>query len=698
VSISGTLGPRHRVNDPAARSRKINRRLRSRSLLASRQPRRPFLHLLVVAVTVVTAGLVALAQVDSGASNQLVLAVPNVSVPTGPGAPAPGYEVVVSLPPESPEMAPEVVPAEQASVTPTEAPAEPAVTNPEPGEVVSDPSEPAVINVPEPDQPLSPRQIAPAPAPAPPVDPGPVAVTYRVRSGDTALKVAKRFRVSLETILWNNPLVADPNVLFVGQTLDVPVEDGIIYYVKYGDTLSRIADQFSVDPAAILAFAPNGLERETDLLDVGRILIPGGVPPGGSVQPVETPTPEPIDTATPEPTDTATPEPTDTVTPLPTETVTPEPTDTATPEPTDTPTPDPTDTPTLEPTETATPEPTDTPTPEPTATPTEVPAIPVGPAYAIDRVNLRDGPGTDFGILAVIPLYGQVRVTGAPTNSFYPVTYEGSAGWASGDYLVQGRSPQPVETPTPEPTEVPTPEPTETPTAEPTNTPTPQPTETATPEPTEVPTEEPAIPAGPAYTIDRLNLRDGPGEGFGVITVIPQYGQVSVTGGPENNFYPLTYQGLSGWASGDYLLPGQAPEPTETPTPEPTDTPVGGIQFAWPVSGPISSYFGPGHPLGIDIDLYQREGEAIGASAPGTVVFAGGDACCSYGLHVIIDHGGGWTTTYAHFSGIAVSSGQQVGTGTTVGYAGSTGYSTGTHLHFEIRLNNNPLNPLDYLP
>jgi murein DD-endopeptidase MepM/ murein hydrolase activator NlpD len=122
------------------------------------------------------------------------------------------------------------------------------------------------------------------------------------------------------------------------------------------------------------------------------------------------------------------------------------------------------------------------------------------------------------------------------------------------------------------------------------------------------------------------------------------------------------------------------------------------VAFAWPISGPISSYFGPSHPLGIDIDLYGRGGAAIGASAPGTVIFAGGDRCCSYGLYVVVQHATGWSTTYAHLSGIAVKVGQQVSTGSTVGFAGSTGYSTGTHLHFEIRRNNVPLNPLDYLP
>ena len=111
-------------------------------------------------------------------------------------------------------------------------------------------------------------------------------------------------------------------------------------------------------------------------------------------------------------------------------------------------------------------------------------------------------------------------------------------------------------------------------------------------------------------------------------------------------------------------VPTDTPVPTETPappTPDPTRPPQSDFGFAWPIYGPISSYFGPSHPLGIDIDLYGRDGAGIGASALGTVIFAGGDRCCSYGLYVIVQHAKGWATLYAHLSGIAVSVGQDVG-------------------------------------
>jgi murein DD-endopeptidase MepM/ murein hydrolase activator NlpD len=123
-----------------------------------------------------------------------------------------------------------------------------------------------------------------------------------------------------------------------------------------------------------------------------------------------------------------------------------------------------------------------------------------------------------------------------------------------------------------------------------------------------------------------------------------------------------------------------------------------GSGFIWPVGGPISSRFGPGHPLGIDIDLYANGNAAIAAAAGGTVTFAGGNTCCSYGLYVIVDHGNGYETLYAHLSRIAVSTGQRVSQGQSLGAGGRTGYATGNHLHFEVRRNGSVINPMTVLP
>jgi len=108
-----------------------------------------------------------------------------------------------------------------------------------------------------------------------------------------------------------------------------------------------------------------------------------------------------------------------------------------------------------------------------------------------------------------------------------------------------------------------------------------------------------------------------------------------------------------------------------------------------------STYYNPWH-TGIDIDW--RSGLAIWAADGGTVsqvIWGWGGG---YGNHIIIDHGNGFQTLYAHLSDIWVSPGQFVGQGQQIGVMGSTGWSTGTHLHFEIRVNGVPVDPLGYLP
>jgi murein DD-endopeptidase MepM/ murein hydrolase activator NlpD len=138
------------------------------------------------------------------------------------------------------------------------------------------------------------------------------------------------------------------------------------------------------------------------------------------------------------------------------------------------------------------------------------------------------------------------------------------------------------------------------------------------------------------------------------------------------------------------------PPPSPPPPPPPPGPAVSSSGFIWPAQGWISSYFGRSHPLGIDIAFGGNP--PIVAAKAGTVTFAGGNACCSYGLYVIVDHGGGVTTLYGHFSSIAVSRGQWVAQGQTLGRGGRTGYATGPHLHFEVRVNGGVRNPLAYLP
>ena len=96
------------------------------------------------------------------------------------------------------------------------------------------------------------------------------------------------------------------------------------------------------------------------------------------------------------------------------------------------------------------------------------------------------------------------------------------------------------------------------------------------------------------------------------------------------------------------------------------------------------------------MDIGVDYGTPIQAADSGTVITA--DWLGGYGYCVMIDHGGGLVSLYAHNSSLTVSEGQYVSQGTVVAYAGSTGYSTGPHCHFEVRLHGDVTDPLNYLP
>jgi murein DD-endopeptidase MepM/ murein hydrolase activator NlpD len=123
---------------------------------------------------------------------------------------------------------------------------------------------------------------------------------------------------------------------------------------------------------------------------------------------------------------------------------------------------------------------------------------------------------------------------------------------------------------------------------------------------------------------------------------------------------------------------------------------VSGAGFIWPVNAPITSPFGwRWGRMHEGIDLGAAYGTPITAAAAGVVIYAGWEG--GYGNLVVIDHGGGLATAYGHQSRIAVSTGQSVSQGETIGYVGSTGHSTGPHLHFEVRVNGEAVDPLGYL-
>nr|WP_243090737.1 M23 family metallopeptidase [Thermus neutrinimicus] len=121
----------------------------------------------------------------------------------------------------------------------------------------------------------------------------------------------------------------------------------------------------------------------------------------------------------------------------------------------------------------------------------------------------------------------------------------------------------------------------------------------------------------------------------------------------------------------------------------------------WPLSGfRITTYFGQRGAFQryhTGIDLAAPYGTPIVAAKAGQVEVAGWSSV-GYGFHVVLDHGGGVETLYAHMSRIAVRAGQWVEAGQVIGYVGSTGWSTGPHLHFEVRVGGVARNPLAYLP
>lgn len=270
-----------------------------------------------------------------------------------------------------------------------------------------------------------------------------------------------------------------------------------------------------------------------------------------------------------------------------------------------------------------------------------------------DGVNLRGGPGTEFVSLAVIPQGTALPVLGEKMNGrWIPTSFEGKLGFVLDEFVQPrtGAAPGLAVTPT-------------TPAAAP---------------PTVMRVTSP----------DGVNLRTGPATSERAILVIPRDSRLTVEGrSTDGTWLQVRYAGQSGWVHGQFLAPADAPAPAST----------NASPYIWPVTGrSITSYFGPGQ-LGIDIDQYPSGGNSVVAAAGGTVTFAGGDPCCSYGLHVIVEHADGVETLYAHLQSIEVTVGQAVAQEQALGRSGNTGRSTGAHLHFEVRVNGTPVDPHSYL-
>lgn len=129
------------------------------------------------------------------------------------------------------------------------------------------------------------------------------------------------------------------------------------------------------------------------------------------------------------------------------------------------------------------------------------------------------------------------------------------------------------------------------------------------------------------------------------------------------------------------------------------------VPSIWPVDagrltddfgGRFNPFGGYGTEFHTGQDIATAWGTPVAATANGTVIYAGWQS--GYGQVVVIDHGGGLTTRYGHLSRVDATVGQAIKRGDTVGNVGSTGRSTGPHLHYEVRLNDEPVDPMQYLP
>ncbi len=130
--------------------------------------------------------------------------------------------------------------------------------------------------------------------------------------------------------------------------------------------------------------------------------------------------------------------------------------------------------------------------------------------------------------------------------------------------------------------------------------------------------------------------------------------------------------------------------------------PKGGGQLSWPAAGPMTSPFGMRmdpvthhYQLHAGIDIGAPYGAPVFAADDGRVIYAG--TMSGYGNVVVIDHGGGLSTLYGHLSAYSVADGQDVGRGERIANVGCTGWCTGPHLHFEVRVNGEPVDPVPYL-
>ena len=521
----------------------------------------------------------------------------------------------------------------------------------------------------------------------------PIFYRYEIQKGDTLLGIAQHFGIDADYIIWNNiDIVLDADSLRPGQTLQIPSVGGIIHYVRLHETLLEIADTYDADINEIVAFVANNLiDANSTVREGSAILVPGGR--------VKPPTPTPYIEYTVEAGDSFStivsrfvPDDADyaefarriidinnieSATSLSVGQVL------------------------LIPVRSPSPpaHPTATPSPPSVASgqrcSAETTAAKVSGSIAL--VITSHGTGTAFYIgdsewvTAEHVVSGETSVLLA--NIGFEVTAEVVGTRADVDLAVLSAN-----------------------------------------------TNAPALRWGatPAIGAETLVMRYGRGQqtvAAGITRGIvseryrSEYGHAYIrtdasanpgnSGGPlmdlcgdvigviQSKLVGTSIEGVAYALASDSvltLLPSvrpsaSTPTPTTTSAATPTPTPItlSSFGFIWPAAGRMTSWFGRSHPLGIDIAM--SVGTPVVASAAGQVTFKGVDPRDgSYGYHVIIRHDQTFTTRYGHLSRFAVTLGEWVEQGDLIGYSGVTGDATEPHLHFEIRRNGTPRNPLNWLP
>jgi len=149
------------------------------------------------------------------------------------------------------------------------------------------------------------------------------------------------------------------------------------------------------------------------------------------------------------------------------------------------------------------------------------------------------------------------------------------------------------------------------------------------------------------------------------------------------------------------LNPPPVAAPTASSAPSPAATPTARAEakarFAWPLTGKVRRSFQTGSDRHDGIDIPAAKGAMVRAAAAGTVVFAGNEKE-QFGKLVVVDHGNGWHTAYGFLSRVTVKQGAKVAAGERVGLVGDTGLAKGNELHFEVRKDGTPVDPLGQLP